>query len=94
VIPTYKGFRGNPVLLDRSVFSEVMALKGDVGCRAIFGSHLEGMVKVEVEDAGILLDIDNQEDYQRLQTLRQSGQEEMVSSIMLKLSKAPGKGKE
>ena len=94
VIPTYKGFRGNPVLLDRSVFSEVMALEGDVGCRAIFGSHLEGIVKVEVEDAGILLDIDNQEDYQRLQTLRQSGREEMVSSIMLKLSKAPGKGKE
>jgi molybdenum cofactor cytidylyltransferase len=91
VIPTHKGFRGNPVLLDRSVFSEVMALKGDVGCRAIFGSHLEGIVKVEVEDAGILLDIDNQEDYQRLQTLRQSGREEMVSSIMLKLSKAQEK---
>ncbi len=38
VIPTYKGFRGNPVLLDRSVFSEVMSLKGDIGCRAIFGN--------------------------------------------------------
>jgi molybdenum cofactor cytidylyltransferase len=34
-IPVYKGFRGNPVLLDRSVFPEVMALTGDIGCRAI-----------------------------------------------------------
>jgi len=67
VIPLYKGSRGNPVLLDRSVFPEVMALDGDVGCRAIFGSHLEGIVKVEVADVGILLDIDNKDDYERLQ---------------------------
>jgi molybdenum cofactor cytidylyltransferase len=66
VIPSYRGIRGNPVLLDRSVFSEVMALEGDTGCRAIFSSHTEHTLKVEVEDEGILLDIDNQEDYQRL----------------------------
>jgi molybdenum cofactor cytidylyltransferase len=66
VIPTYRGFRGNPVLLDRSVFSEVMALTGDVGCRAIFGDHTQGIVKVEVDDAGILLDIDRQSDFERV----------------------------
>ncbi len=65
-VPTYRGFRGNPVLLDRSVFAEVMALTGDIGCRAIFGSHIEGIVKVPVDDAGILLDIDNQHDLERL----------------------------
>jgi molybdenum cofactor cytidylyltransferase len=58
VIPTYRGFRGNPVLLDRSVFSEVMGITGDVGCRAIFGSHTEHIDKIEVDDPGILLDID------------------------------------
>jgi molybdenum cofactor cytidylyltransferase len=66
VIPSYKGVRGNPVLLDRSVFAEVMALEGDTGCRAIFGNHTGRTVKLEVEDEGILLDIDNQEDYERL----------------------------
>jgi molybdenum cofactor cytidylyltransferase len=66
VIPSYQGNRGNPVLLDRSVFSEVMALEGDVGCRAIFGNHLEAILKVEVEDKGVLLDIDDQDDYERL----------------------------
>jgi molybdenum cofactor cytidylyltransferase len=76
VIPMYKGFRGNPVLLDRSVFADVMALDGDVGCRAIFGGHVEGIVKVEVEDVGILLDIDNKEDYERLQRFGESGQDE------------------
>jgi molybdenum cofactor cytidylyltransferase len=66
VIPSYRGRRGNPVLLDRSVFAEVMALEGDIGCRAIFSSHTERTVKLQVEDEGILLDIDNQGDYDRL----------------------------
>jgi molybdenum cofactor cytidylyltransferase len=70
VIPTYKGFRGNPVLLDRSVFSEVMALTGDIGCRAIFGNHLGGIAKVPVEDVGILLDLDSKDDVARLQYFR------------------------
>jgi molybdenum cofactor cytidylyltransferase len=68
VIPMYKGFRGNPVLLSRSVFPELMALKGDIGCRAIFGSHAEGIVKVAVGDIGILLDVDNREDFERLRS--------------------------
>jgi molybdenum cofactor cytidylyltransferase len=66
VIPCYRGVRGNPVLLDRSVFAEVMALQGDVGCRAIFGSHMERTLKLKVEDEGILLDMDSREDYERL----------------------------
>jgi molybdenum cofactor cytidylyltransferase len=79
VIPLYRGFRGNPVLLDRSVFPEVMTLEGDIGCRAIFGSHLEGIAKVEVDDVGILLDIDNKDDYERLRRFSQFGQDERAS---------------
>lgn len=66
VIPVYQGQRGNPVLLDRSVFAEVMALQGDVGSRAIFAKHLDRTVNVEVEDKGILLDLDEPADYERL----------------------------
>jgi molybdenum cofactor cytidylyltransferase len=66
VIPTYRGFRGNPVLLDRSVFPEVMALDADMGCRAIFGDHPHGILKVPVDDVGILLDIDRKSDFDAL----------------------------
>jgi len=76
VIPIYKGFRGNPVLLDRSVFAEVMALSGDIGYRAIFGNHLEGIVKVPVEDVGILLDLDSKDDFERLQHFGQGTTDE------------------
>jgi molybdenum cofactor cytidylyltransferase len=66
IIPMYQGFRGNPVLLDRSVFAEVQALNGDVGCRAVFGDHTEGILKLPVDDSGILLDIDSRDDLERL----------------------------
>jgi molybdenum cofactor cytidylyltransferase len=69
VIPFYKGSRGNPVLLDRSVFREVMALEGDTGSRAIFANHAGRIVEVNVDDAGILLDIDDKADYERLRDL-------------------------
>jgi molybdenum cofactor cytidylyltransferase len=66
VIPSHQGKRGNPVLLSRQLFPEAMALEGDTGCRAIFANHLDAIFKVEVEDPGILLDVDDQDDYDRL----------------------------
>ena len=77
-IPIYKGFRGNPVLLGRSVFPEVMALTGDIGCRAIFGNHVEGIVKVPVDDIGVLLDLDTKGDVEKLREFRQGAADESV----------------
>jgi molybdenum cofactor cytidylyltransferase len=70
VVPYYDGQRGNPVLLDRAVFVEATDLKGDSGFRAIFASHAAGLADVAVDDEGILLDIDDRADYERLRTLR------------------------
>jgi len=84
VIPTYKGFRGNPVLLERCVFPQVMALTGDIGCRAIFRDHPEGIAKVVVDDVGVLLDLDRKDDFQVLQDFGRrckSSSDEIVSEI-------------
>jgi molybdenum cofactor cytidylyltransferase len=67
IVPTYNGFRGNPVLLDRSVFNELAELSGDIGCRAIFQGHKSGMLKVPVLDAGVLLDLDTPADVERFE---------------------------
>jgi len=83
VIPTYRGFRGNPVLLDRTVFPELRGLSGDVGCRAIFGDHTEGIHRLPVDDAGILLDIDSPEDVEKIDQLRAGlsrGESEILES--------------
>ena len=65
VIPTYNGFRGNPVVVDKSLFAEMMGLRGDVGCRAIFGEHAETIAKLPVDDRGVVTDIDTMEDLER-----------------------------
>src|SRR5260370_14552821 len=52
--PLYQGFRCNPVLLDRSVFPELMNLAGDIGCRAIFGAHTEAIHKLAEDNVGSL----------------------------------------
>lgn len=67
IIPTYNGVRGNPVLLDRCVFGEAAELSGDVGCRAIFDRHAEGIIKLPVQDPGILVDLDTPADVERFE---------------------------
>jgi molybdenum cofactor cytidylyltransferase len=82
LIPLYRGFRGNPVLLDRSVFPEITALNGDMGCRAIFGDHLDNIRKLEVDDAGILLDADRQQDLEQLKQIYATGSFSMAPMEM------------
>ncbi len=73
LIPTYHGVRGNPVLLDQSLSSEVQTLSGDIGCRAIFDDHPDETVEVPVEDPGILFDLDTPELLEALQKELQKG---------------------
>jgi len=66
VIPTYRGKRGHPVIVDKSLFAEMLALRGDAGFRTIFAKHPDDVVTVAVEDAGIVTDIDTREDFDDL----------------------------
>lgn len=56
IAPHYRGARGNPLVIDRSLFAEVMELRGDTGFRAILGSH--EITMVAVDDPGVVQDID------------------------------------
>jgi xanthine/CO dehydrogenase XdhC/CoxF family maturation factor len=53
-----------------------MQLHGDIGCRAIFGNHLENILKVPVDDAGILADIDSASDLEKLRGFAERGEGE------------------
>ncbi|MBU3918117.1 molybdenum cofactor cytidylyltransferase [bacterium] len=66
LIPTFKGKRGNPVLMDRSVFPRLMKLSGDTGGRALFQEYNDSLKFIEVDCSGILFDLDTKEDYQEL----------------------------
>jgi len=64
VIPTYRGKKGHPVLLGQIAIAEILALPGD----AILRDYIQGrgFAALEVEDDGILLDVDTPQDYEAL----------------------------
>jgi molybdenum cofactor cytidylyltransferase len=67
VLPVYHGQRGHPVILSRQYEPELLALSGDAGGRAIVRSHPDDVLEVEVNDKGVVMDIDQPEDYQKIQ---------------------------
>lgn len=66
VAPVYRGVRGTPVLFDASVFPELLALRGDVGARAVVDARPERVELVAI-DAAMPRDLDTPEDWETLQ---------------------------
>ena len=66
VAPTYGGRRGNPVIIDRRYFAELLALPPEAAPRALLQRHPDDLLLVEVESDAILHDLDRPEDYERL----------------------------
>ena len=65
VAPVYKGRRGHPVLLDRVFWSDMLRLPADARPRAVIQGAREKLRLVEVDEKGVVLDIDTREAYQR-----------------------------
>ena len=66
VAPIYQGQRGNPVLFDRTLFSELLAVEGDRGGRLLIVRHQDQVEWVEVDDPAVIMDIDSPQDYKRV----------------------------
>ena len=66
--PKFRARRGNPVLFDRSLFSELQSLTGDRGAKSVVERHPDLLLEVPVEDEGVVLDIDTREDYDRVKS--------------------------
>jgi len=64
--PFHGGKRGHPVGFSAGLRSELVALDGDFGARGVLEAHANEVVRVDVDDAGIFIDVDTPEDLQRL----------------------------
>lgn len=62
IAPFYKGQRGHPVGFAAMFGSELLALHGDAGAREILSRHAASLKSLEVDDAGILADVDTPAD--------------------------------
>jgi molybdenum cofactor cytidylyltransferase len=70
-VPVYRGKRGHPVGFAASCRRELEALRGDAGARSVLRRYAAEVVSVEVEDPGILQDVDTVEDLANLGTRRE-----------------------
>ena len=60
--PVFEGRRGNPVLLSRALFPDLLALTGDAGARGVLQGLGERLALVESPDDGVLFDVDRVSD--------------------------------
>ncbi|HEX6312768.1 MAG TPA: nucleotidyltransferase family protein [Acidimicrobiia bacterium] len=70
-VATYRGRRGNPVLLARSLWPEALRLRGDVGARALMDRHV--VTEVDCSDTGDPSDVDSLEDLADLERRLEAG---------------------
>jgi molybdenum cofactor cytidylyltransferase len=65
-LPMYRGARGHPVGFAAVCRAELLGLFGDNGARALLQRYAGDIVKLAVDDPGVLQDVDTREDAQRI----------------------------
>ncbi len=64
VVPVCGGKRGHPALVDLGrYYSEIRSLSGETGLKPVMRGHADDTLEVDVEDEGVLRDMDTPEEY-------------------------------
>jgi molybdenum cofactor cytidylyltransferase len=72
-IARYRGRRGHPVLFTRELFVELAGAPEDQGARAVVLADPSRVAYVDVDDPGVLTDLDTPEDLERAGLARPPG---------------------
>lgn len=73
VIPRYDGTRGHPTALSRAVAEKLCGLDPSADPRNVIRAHYDEAVFLDVDDRGVVTDIDRPEDYAEM--LRRCGRD-------------------
>jgi len=65
IIPIHRGKRGHPVIFDRELFDDIRNAPLDIGARAVVRNHEQEVHEVDVNDEGVLINIDSPDDYKK-----------------------------
>ena len=66
VIPAHQGQRGHPVIIGRALFDELLSLGPEQGANLVVRNYRDRTSFVEVDDPGVLLDVDAPKTYRQL----------------------------
>lgn len=64
IAPTFQGQRGNPVIIGRPYFKELLSLPRGAAPRQLLRRHADDLHLVAVDSEAILVDIDHPDDYE------------------------------
>ncbi|MCC6791671.1 MAG: nucleotidyltransferase family protein, partial [Thermomicrobiales bacterium] len=64
--PRYAEGRGNPILIGRALFAELLGLRGDTGARPVIALHTDKIHLVDAADVSRPDDIDTWDDLERV----------------------------
>jgi molybdenum cofactor cytidylyltransferase len=70
VVPSYQMRRGHPMLLHRSLWAEIMALRSPQTLRDLLQAHADQIHYVVVDTSSVLQDVDTPADYQKFRPSR------------------------
>lgn len=62
VVPVHQGQRGHPVIFGRAFWTALEQVLGDQGGRQVIQANAHACIRVEVDDPGVLLDVDTPAD--------------------------------
>ncbi len=68
VLPVYGGRRGHPVVFSRAVLDEILELPATTGANTVVGRRPDRVIEVEVDEPGILVDVDTPEHLEALRS--------------------------
>jgi molybdenum cofactor cytidylyltransferase len=63
---THGGRHGHPVVFAAAIFGELRHADPGVGARVVLRAHASAILDVEVPDEGVLIDVDDPDDYARV----------------------------
>jgi molybdenum cofactor cytidylyltransferase len=66
VLPVFEGRRGHPVLFGAAILAEILALPASQGANVVVRKDPARILEIPVSDAGILVDIDTPEEFEKL----------------------------
>ena len=66
VVPLFRGQRGNPVIIDSSYRTSILAMAGETGCRRLIKQNPDQVLTVEMETDHVVRDVDTADEYERL----------------------------
>ena len=63
IVPIFKGQKGNPLLFPKSFEKIMLSVQGDHGAKKILENNKKQILNIEINDPGIIKDIDVLEDF-------------------------------